>query len=151
MVLYWVVVGTIKLAILTYQDLFNKMIVDDRYNYFMMGSSMALIMVYDVRWWYFLNLLVIGLIFSFLFIKYGKIGSGDIKTLLWIFIGFGIISWVILVIFVCLLAGMLLVSWLSYYICIKLNLINQETEGFPAYPAIFGSFILTFITFNQFI
>lgn len=92
MLRYWLMFGLIALCMLTYQDYKNKMRVDDRKNYFMMGVSICLMTFINRSLWYLLALITITLIMSFLLSKFKVIGQGDINSLGWIFYGYGLLD-----------------------------------------------------------
>lgn len=89
---YWFYIGTLYLIILTYQDYKNKMMVDDRHNYFMMGLSLSLQSHTNQSLLYLICLIVIVIVGQFFIRKYDLIGSGDVSALMWLFFGYGIIA-----------------------------------------------------------
>ena len=149
MAIYWFILGTVQLSILTFQDLFNKMLVDDRHNYFMMGATISLISFFRQKWWYILTTIIVIILLSILITRYKLIGSADTKTILWSFVGFAIIDHKFLTIFAIYLIVLLIISSLSYKILVKFKAI-KEIKHYPAYPSFLGSFIITILTYNKF-
>lgn len=90
---YWAWIGTIYLIIMTWQDHRKaRMVVDDRLNYFMMGSTFSLLSHVNRPLWYFLSLFVIVLVLSYFINKYKILGDGDAHAIGWIFYGCGILG-----------------------------------------------------------
>lgn len=91
-VAYWFIIGTVYLIILTYQDYKNKMNVDDRYNFFMMGLSVSLYSHSKHTILYIFVILGMTFLVYFYLKRFLKIGEGDIKAFTWIFLGLTIIN-----------------------------------------------------------
>lgn len=99
----WAWFGAFQLLLLTIQDYRNNMMIDDRKNYFMMGMSISLLMVFPQPWFYLLPLIVVALGLRIYLGKKRVMGAGDLNALFWIFYGFGIINFMALLTYVILL------------------------------------------------
>lgn len=132
--------GTLYLLILTYQDIKNKMLVDDRYNYFMLGATIMLYSYYQHTFTYILSLIIIIALLSWFVNKFKLLGSADIKTLSWCFLGLGIIERNMLVFF-------LLSFMIIQMIYAIINGIWFKQPKVPGYPLFLISFILTWVVF----
>lgn len=97
---FWAFIGTIYLVILSYQDIKNKMLVDDRHNFFMFGLTSSLYFIYKPNIYYSLTLLVLVLALRWFFNKYKVMGEADNNTIIWIFTGFGLVGPYILIDFI---------------------------------------------------
>lgn len=140
---YWVVMGIIYLLILTYQDYKNKMVVDDRKNYLMLGATIALISHFKVGLIYMLILLSIIIFIGWLFNKYKTLGKADINSLRWLFLGFGIISIYYLLAFLVIFTLLYILYWGLKKIIFRLtNHLNISTQF---YGVILFSYILTLV------
>jgi hypothetical protein len=138
---YWAFIGIIQLIILTYQDLRNNKLVDDRHNWFMMGLTISLYSHYPHPFWYILVLIFVPMILMVIFQKYKVIGAADTKTILWTFIGFGLINLWILVNYAIWLLAVFLLYFLLAFILKKVTN-AQEQKALPAYPVFLIVFIL---------
>jgi len=140
---YWVFMGVLYLMILTYQDYKNKMLVDDRKNYLMLGATIALISHFKVRFIYMLGLILIIFFIRWIFKKYNTIGDADINSLSWLFLGFGIISPFYLLTFLLIFTLLYILFWgLKKLIFKLLNHLNVPTQF---YGVILLSYILTLV------
>lgn len=101
---YWAWLGTIYLAILTYQDYTNDMWIDERKNYFMYGITFSLLSHVHRSIWYTLSIVVFVMIFNYFGNKLDGFGEGDIQALNWVFFGFGFLNPVWLGIYVLILS-----------------------------------------------
>lgn len=90
--MYWAFIGTLYLIILTWQDYRHNMLVDDRKNYFMLGASIIMIDLFTHTWYYKLAVFVVVIGLSIVFQKYKLLGEADIKSIAWMFLGFGLVS-----------------------------------------------------------
>ena len=101
-VAYWAWIGTFYLIILTWQDhKDNKMEVDDRKNYLMLGVTLSLISHVDRSLIYLLTLIAFIVLLNLILRKLAKMkmlifGDGDLSAFTWLFLGFGLINPVIL-------------------------------------------------------
>ena len=102
----WAAFGTFALILLTWQDYRNKMVVDDRRNWFMMGLSLGLIYIFRHSLWYMVLVagLAIGLRIIFLITR--PFGEADVNTFFWTFLGFGFINIGFLVWYLVILLGL---------------------------------------------
>lgn len=89
---YWVWFGTIYLVLLTWQDFRNNMKIDDRKNWFMMGSTISLYSHISHKVWFIFFVLALIISVRWYIMKFCKLGDGDANALSWIFLGFAIIS-----------------------------------------------------------
>lgn len=97
---YWAWIATFYLIILTYQDYKNKRLVNERFNYVMLGVTISLISHYTIS-----TLYLLALVFAVVALRYylGKInvfGEADLTTLNWVFLGFGYINYIFLLGFI---------------------------------------------------
>ena len=88
----WATIGTFYLILLTYQDFKNKMMVDDRHNYFMMGVTVGLYMIRRVNLLYVVGIILIIITLSMALKRFKALGEADIKTISWIFLGLSILN-----------------------------------------------------------
>lgn len=132
---YWTGIGIFYLVILTYKDLKNKMIVDDRKNYFMMGLSLSLISHVTRHLWYVLIAVGVVVALNIFLNKYKVIGGADVSTLTWIIYGFAVINPYNLLIFGFIFS----IITLLYHGIKRLYGIKKPS---PFYPVILLSFIL---------
>lgn len=88
----WVWLGIINLALLTFQDFYNRRIVDSRHNFVMAGVSIGLLMVHSRPWYYLLLAIGLSIALSVFLHRIKGIGSADAKSLTWIVLGFSIID-----------------------------------------------------------
>jgi hypothetical protein len=136
----WFIVGTIKLLYLTVQDYKNNMMVDDRLNYFMMGSTFALLSIYNVPFLYLLGLTlstsVLGLVLGYM-VKKELLGSADLKSMLWIYFGFGFFGNKFLITFIIAFIVLLILFFvLTKYV------VKAKNRHVPFYTVIFLSFVV---------
>lgn len=96
---YWIFLGTIYLVWLTVQDYRNKMKVDDRKNFFMLGASLALFALLSRPFWWLFALLVVTFFLNIVMARINGFGRGDVNTFSWIFWGFGIVGFDVLIFF----------------------------------------------------
>lgn len=92
LIVLWAFVGLLNLLILTYQDIKNKMIIDDRKNLVMLGMTASLLSLGFFKWWYYIALLVVVLLLTNWIGKKQYFGSGDVSAFRWLFLGFGYIN-----------------------------------------------------------
>ena len=134
---YWAYFATLYLFLLTYQDYKNNMMVDDRRNYLMMGITISLITHVPRPLWYIVFLALVLLLLGFFMRKTEAIGEADIKTLSWIFFGFGLIN----VFFLSTFAAIFVIMTFIYFSLKKYLL--RTTQKTPFYIVIMLSFIVT--------
>lgn len=89
---YWAWFGTFYLILLAVKDYKNNMKVDDRHNYFMMGVTISLASHIKRPGWAILLIIALSIGLYFLLGATKALGSADIKTISWIFLGYGIIN-----------------------------------------------------------
>ena len=145
--IYWIYLATIYLTIMTWQDYKNKMWVDDRYNFLMVGVTLSLYSHFRHRFLYVLLVVVLCLFwywFMRLFVK--EIGEADVKALSWIMWGFLIISYVLAFWF-------LLVFLFTYLVYAGVKELILRYGRFHFLPIkskttpFFGVILLSFVTF----
>jgi hypothetical protein len=145
--IYWLFFGVIKLLILTFQDLFRKRMVDDRLNYFMMGVTVSLYSHYTVRWWFLFVLVAVSIGLSLALHRFKAMGEADLKTILWMFIGFGIINLYLIAWF----AIVFIIIYLLYFSIFRLMALVfkewQSKKKIPGYPIFLISFVFTYWVF----
>jgi len=146
---YWIIMGTFYLILLTYKDIKNKMLVDDRHNYFMMGLTFSLLSIFKTKFWYIFLLIFITTFFIFYLNKRKVFGAADISTITWIFFGYAIINLGVLVwffiIFIVIWAIYGVIKWImaKYW----LN-VSSKTLKTPFFPVILITFILNNVLFK---
>lgn len=148
---YFAYFGLIYLLILTIRDYSNKMIVDDRHNFFMTGIAVSLMTHYTRGFFYLLGLAAITVILNILLKKKRALGEADINSLSWIFLGFGIISPYVLGYFAAILIILTTLFNLLRFFYSKI-LKNKKilTGEMPFYSVILISFITTCLLMGLF-
>lgn len=139
--IYWVSCGIIYLLILTYQDYKKNKLVDDRYNYFMMGVTFSLLSHYGRPIWYIFGLLAVSILLMIYVSKTGILGEADSKTLFWSFYGFGILGFWSLLWYSIILSGVF-----TLHTILKLILYKTKAKV-QGYPIFLISFIVTSLLF----
>lgn len=135
---YWFWFGTIYLIFLTYQDIKNNMVVDDRRNSFMLGMSISIISHVETNILYKLVLSVTIVILTIYLKKFKVIGEADINTISWVFLGLGLMHYTYIIIFSGFFIGLTLIFFIIKKIIKK--------EGYsPFYAVLLLSFIPTAI------
>jgi len=136
----WYFLGIIYLSILTYQDYAKKMMVNDRYNYLMIGATAMLYDTYKHNWYYLFLIVGLAVFLSWAVVAVKSFAVADAKTLLWSFIGFAIIDLRYLLVY--------LVSFLAVY-CLQRflwflmqKIIKEKIMRLPGYPIFLISFCL---------
>jgi len=142
---YFPFLGTIYLIILTWKDHTNNMRIDSRQNFFMMGIALSLYSHFNHGLIYALSLVAIVMILYKFMTKYKLIGTADIQSISWIFLGFGIISYYILFWWVLLFSVMTLI-----YFCLKKFIFKIQTPT-PFYSVLLISFIIISLAFGLYI
>lgn len=142
-VAFWASIGTFYLIIMCFKDLFNKMRIDDRYNYAMMGVSLMLLTHFSVSIWYLLGLVIVIILLNIYLTKLKVLGGADVSAFMWLFYGYGIIGYQPLILFVVTLIGLSVL----YYV-IRLIMKVPEKAGTPYFPVILASFIITNIAWR---
>lgn len=142
MIQFFATTGTMYLSYLTYQDIKNNMLVDDRFNYLMLGIGVAMAHFYFKNIWFTLCLILV----LFLLRKYMErvkvFGKADINTINWVFLGFAVYDVKVLIIFTLVF---LILTSLYLFAKHKLYKITSKT---PFYPVLLSSFILSCAIFN---
>lgn len=136
---YFAWLGTIYLMILTWKDHKNKMRVDDRHNWFMLGIAISLYSHFNYAMWFLFIILGISIGLRLLMMKFKPFGEADINSLFWIFIGLTILGIVKLIFF-----WMMFIIITLAYMGLK-KILNIYKEPTPFYVAILIPFILTCI------
>lgn len=93
---YWAWIATIYLIILTIQDYRNKRLVNERFNYVMLGVTISLISHLPITLLYLLALIASVIALRIYLVKFKLIGEADITALNWVFLGFGYINYIFL-------------------------------------------------------
>ena len=133
---YWTYMGTIYLIILLWQDYKNKMKIDDRLNYFMMGMTISLISHISTGLWYRLALVAVVIGLHIFLSRLKVIGAGDVNSFTWIFTGYGLIDPIYLAVFCVVLATLTIT-----YMALKKILKYEQPVQF--YPVILISFLIS--------
>lgn len=104
---YWVYIALFSLVIMTFQDYFNKMVIGDQRNWFMMGLSFSLLSHIKHSLAFILAYIAVTIVLRVFFIevlvKRLNLGEGDINTFQWLFMGYMIIGPNLMVWFVAIL------------------------------------------------
>lgn len=144
---YFAYFGTIYLIYLTWQDFKNNMFVDDRFNYLMMGITLSLFSHLKVKLTYVLGLYFVALtavflVWGFLMNKFKLVGRASIHSIIWVWLGFGIINVYYLIWF-----SAFFVILLTIYTLFK-NLVLKIKHETPLYHIILIAFILACALFG---
>lgn len=139
---YWAIIATIYLIILTYQDYKKKMLVDDRFNYLMLGVTFSLLSHIKRPLWFILFVFVVIIFMTVLFTKVKSVGAADTKTLSWLFYGFCIINISALAFYAAVFLACVVV-----YNVVKLYVFKYK-QPTPFYPVILIPFIITAVTYG---
>lgn len=141
---YWIWLSTLNLLILTWQDhRKNKMLIDDRRNYLMMGLTISLISHTRINFFYLTGLIILNIIFVKYLSKLKLFGEGDLSAFNWILLGFGIISPIYWIYF-----NIILVCFTLLYMLIKKIIVKNMNLPTPFFIVILLSFFLTSIFFS---
>ena len=133
---FWAWLGTFYLFFMTWQDYANKMKIDDRANWYMLGMTSAVAIMCKVNLWQLVIMVILFETMFWLTHKWNILGKGDTSAFRWIFYGFGAINLTYLI--TCLIVFMLVIT--AYHISKKYILkINQPTPFFGAICIIFIS------------
>jgi hypothetical protein len=118
---YWVWIGIIYLIILVVQDYKEERMVDDRFNFFMMGVSISLISHFHRPLWLYVVYIIVLLGMYWFLKKMKALGEADLKTIAWILLGYSIINTFYLLVFsiLLLLATLLTIGLKKYLFKIK--------------------------------
>lgn len=131
--------GLLYLCILAWQDVRHKLMVDSRLNSFMMGVTVSLLSHYRTPWWYVTVLIVVAILIKVWIDKSGYFGQADGSSIMWMFLGWGIINTFLLGLF----SIMLLLVSAGY---IGLLRVMRKGHKWPFYPALAASFTLAVIS-----
>lgn len=140
--MFWAYVGTFYLLLFTIKDFVNKMVVDDRYNYFMLGFTFALLGYMSKSIVFLLVLLAVVVAFNLLMKKFKVLGEADINSITWIIYGFAIIELGALFWF-----GALFIVLTAIYHLLKL-LIFKNKQFQPYYYVVLLPFVLTNLLYS---
>jgi hypothetical protein len=135
---YWFFMGTLYLCFMTYQDVFHKMLVDERHNYLMLGATIPLLFILQKPVWLIFAALGIA-IAVMLLAKFSKaFGEADQTSIMWVFTGFTVIGWNYLNIFV-------MIFLFCIFITIVARKILKIKKATPGMPIFLLSFVATII------
>lgn len=141
---YWFFSGLFYLIWLTWQDLRNNRLVDDRKNWFMMGVTYSLLSHIRVNFIYLIGIFVITILLYVFMHKLKPIGRADANTITWIFVGLCILGVPLLIFYtVAFSAATLFVLLLKKYIF-------RYEPPIPFYPVFLSTFVLTAFFFGLF-
>lgn len=144
---YWVWIGSLQLIYMSWKDLRNNMMVDDRHNWFMMGLSVSLISHVNVKITYLVVLVISVIIIMFVFKISKTLGSADVKSLMWISYGFGLMNPTFLLWFFVWLAGLILI----YFGVKTLYLKIPKEKPTPFFMVILFAFMINAVVFGLYI
>lgn len=144
----WAFFGILYLTIMAWQDIKNKMLIDERHNYFMTGATAMLLSIYKHDLLYILIIMAVVFLTISTFKKSKTLAEGDIQAVSWGIVGFGLIDlrlslWYVL--FLCLI--LLFEAGLFRILCHCLKWKNLPAR-FPAVPGILCAFILVVVIWS---
>lgn len=148
--MYWATMGILYLTILTYQDFANKRLVDDRYNYLMIGATIPLIVYSSLGLWAIVVAIGLSIGLAYMFGKMKVFGPGDLKAIIWSFLGFVSFGSVYLIHYIAAFTFCYF-AYIGYmYLYYKTK--NQTWTGkIQGFPILLVSFIaVVFTNFNIF-
>lgn len=131
----WFFLGVIRLIILVYQDFKHNKKIDDRHNFFMMGATAMLITSFSNPTGYYLTLIPLVFILRYIFLKLKVMGAGDGNTVIWMFVGFGMVSPYSLIAFMLIFTAAFMVHFLFR------RLLFRRKEAVQGYPIFLVSYI----------
>lgn len=134
---YFFSFGIFWLIILTYQD-FKKGKIDSRYNWFMSGVVGSMIYLSHPPLFEIVLFIGVAVLFSMIISK--VVGKGDIAALGWIILGLGLVDAAMVVVFFLMLVSFSLIHY-------SLRFISKIEGKVAFYPVIFGTFLVTLLTF----
>lgn len=137
-VAFWAAAGTFYLIIMSFKDVFNKMRIDDRFNFLMMGISIMLLTHFSVSVWYLLGMVLVLMLLNWYLSKFNVLGGADISAFMWLFYGYAIIGYQPLILFVVTLIGLSVL----YYVIRAIMRIPEKVPT-PYFPVILATFIIT--------
>ena len=143
---YWALLGTVYLIFMTWQDLTHNMMVDDRYNFLMLGLTVSLYSHFHWGLVYSLSLFAIVLTMSWLLSRFHIVGDADVSTVRWVFWGFGIISPFIVVYWLVALV----LCWTVWVATRVIILKAPAYTRLPFYPVLLSSFFLANFMFGMY-
>jgi len=136
---YWAWFGTIYLIFLAIQDYRDKMLVDDRKNYFMYGITLSLLSHIRRPILYTLTLIVVTVVMTIILNKKKVMGEADLNTFNWLWVGMGIIN-----VYRLFMLGIILTTLTVAYTLLKKHVFKYK-KPVPYYGVILMSFVLTCI------
>lgn len=149
---YWFWIGTMYLIFLTWQDYRRDKLtglplglVDDRLNYFMMGSTFALLSHVMRPLWFMLAVMFVVVVLGIVLTRFKLVGRADVKTIGWIFYGLCILSLYQFVTFV----GVFVVSSTIYSV-LKFYVFRYNKPT-PFYGVILISFVTTNLLWHSYL
>lgn len=134
--LYWALIGSFYLFLLTVEDYKKKMWVDDRKNSFMLGLTVSIVALVHLKIIYLLGIVAVTLLLQWYLKRKNVFGEADVNSITWMFLGFGFINVWNLIIFLCILS----ILYVLYVFCKKI--IFKYSGEVPFYPILLASFIL---------
>ena len=144
---FWAFVGTFYIIRLTWQDFRNKRMVDDRFNWFMLGVTITLITSFRHPFWYIISMLGIVIALRMLINKFKLLGAADAGTITWTFWGYALINPVI-----CLVYGFIFSIITLLYFGLKRAFFGKEwRKPTPFYPVFLLACVITNIIFGMYV
>jgi hypothetical protein len=148
--MYWATMGVLYLLVLTYQDIFKKRLVDDRYNYLMIGATIPLIINSNLGLWVIAIGISLSIGLTYMFGKMNVFGQGDLKAILWSFLGFFSFGYVYVIHYIVAFVFCYFLFVGYYKILEKVKKIKY-TLKLPGFPILLLSYItVVFTNFNIF-
>lgn len=142
---FWYFIGTLYLLLLTYKDIKNKMLVDDRHNYMMNGLTLSLVFILKRKILYILLVLIIIILVGYIWKRFKALGDADIHSLGWIFYGYSVINLQYLITF-----SIIFIIILILYNILKLFILKTKKPT-PFYIVILLSFAINNIILGLYV
>jgi hypothetical protein len=140
---YWTWIGTLFLIFLTYKDITNKMRIDDRHNFFMMGLTFSLFSHIPRPLWYMGLLILLTVVLAVFMTHFKVLGGADVSTISWLFYGYGIISAYTLLWFCIYFIVIMAVYALIKIGFFKYVMKTDHKQKTPFYPVLLCSYVFT--------
>lgn len=128
--------------ILTYKDIKNNCLVDERHNWFMSGLTFSMFFLFKNSVWYILGIILFVVLFNILLSRTKVLGEADHQTLTWVIVGFALISQEAIIKFLMVFIGVTVAYFVAKKISSKVLSFDFK-EATPFYPALLGSFVIS--------
>lgn len=133
---YWAISGTFFLIYMTYQDLRHKRVIDDRFNYIMLGLTVSIPSHIYNGFWYVL-LVAFALVGLRLYLMRTKIiGEADIHAIMWMMAGFAFLGSTHLMVFFIALAFCAVMYRILVWVIYR-----KQVKYIPYFPVLLAAFV----------